>query len=52
MCKKREYGNCGQKSAFYSSNISKKKRTKKVLLIVQKLMPKKMHRNICQKIVL
>ena len=50
--KKREHGNFGQKSAFNSSNISKKKRTEKVLIIVQKLVPEKINKNICQKIVL
>ena len=46
------HGNLGEKSALNSSNISKEKRTKKVLIKVHKLVPKKVHRNTCPKIVL
>ena len=38
---KKVHRNLGKKSALNSSNISKEKRTKKVLIKVHKLVPKK-----------
>ena len=40
------------KSALNSSNISKEKQTKKVLIKVHKIVPKKVHRNMWPKMVL